>query len=212
MFADRADAGYQLAQRLLPLAGPGTVVVGVPRGGVQVAAAVATVLQTRLDVILARKIGVPFRPEVAVGAVAEGGVQVIDHQLAVQVGMTPERLAGAVEAEWARLEAHARQWRHDRPTVPLAGCLVIVVDDGLATGLTAAAACRAARARGAARVVLAVPVAAGDAVRRLRAEADDLIAAQTPARFVAVSRWYHDFTQTTDEQVRDLLAASPSES
>ncbi len=209
LFTDRRDAGRRLARRLAHLAGtPDLVVVGLPRGGVPVAAEVARVLGAPLDVIVVRKLGVPFQPELGMGAIGEDGVRVLNDEVV--------RLAGVREAEIARVEARERielerratRFRAGRARVPLAGRSVLIVDDGVATGSTARAACLVARAEGAVRVVLAAPVAPTEWVARLGDVADELVAVATPESFAAIGQFYDDFSQTSDEEVIACLAGA----
>ncbi|HET6954109.1 MAG TPA: phosphoribosyltransferase [Acidimicrobiales bacterium] len=205
-FRDRADAGRRLAARLDGLAGEDVVVLALPRGGVPVAEQVAEALGAPLDVIVVRKLGLPFRPELAMGAVGEGGVRVVDGDL-VHRAMISRHELDAVEArELAELERRTRLFRGDRARVPLAGRTAVVVDDGVATGATARVACRVARRQGAARVVYAVPVGPPDTVADLRSEADEVVCLETHRRFRAVGRFYEDFTQVPDGQVVAILA------
>lgn len=206
LFADRADAGQRLATALRPLAASDPVVLGLPRGGVPVAFRVAQALGAPLDVIVVRKLGVPRHPELGFGAIGEGGVRVISEDILRRSGASPEDLAAVEHAEGAELLRRARTFRGDRPRIRFEGRCVIVVDDGIATGATALAACEVARAQGAARVVLAVPVAPPDAAERVRGRADELVCLSTPLRFSAVGEWYRDFGQTPDEEVVALLA------
>jgi putative phosphoribosyl transferase len=205
MFADRVDAGRRLAARLQHLRDQSVVVLGLPRGGVPVALEVAEALGAPLDVIIVRKLGVPFQPELGMGAIGEDGVRVINDDVVSAARVTQDELAGVERREQAELERRARQFRADRPREPLTGRVAVVVDDGLATGSTARAACQIARAHGAVRVVLAVPVAPPDWVDRLHDAADDLIALGTPERFHSIGQFYDDFTQTTDDEVIDCL-------
>ncbi len=200
-FADRVDAGRRLAERLRDVHGSDVVVLGLPRGGVVVAAEVARVLGAPLDVIVVRKLGVPSRPELGMGAIGEGGARVINEQVMRFEGVTAQDLATVEERERAELDRRAARFRGDRERIRLTGRTVIVVDDGIATGSTARAACRVAREQGAARVVLAVPVAPPDAVAQLRDDVDELVCLDTPAEFFAVGQWYADFRQTTDDEV-----------
>ncbi|MER7733799.1 phosphoribosyltransferase family protein [Streptomyces erythrochromogenes] len=206
LFTDRADAGERLAEAVRHLEGERPVVLGLPRGGVPVAFPVARALGAPLDVIMVRKLGVPHHRELGFGAIGEGGVRVISEDIVSSSRVTPQDLAAVERAEGAELARQARRFRGDRPRVPLDGRTVIVVDDGIATGATAAAACRVVRAQGAARVVLAVPVAAPDAVARLRGETDEVVCLSAPRAFRAVGEWYRDFSQTPDEEVVTLLA------
>jgi putative phosphoribosyl transferase len=183
-------------------------VLGLPRGGVPVAFEVARALGAELDVILVRKIGAPFHPEYGVGAIAEEGVRFVDQGALEALGIEPAELERIVAAEREELERRRRLYRGDRPAIPLAKRTVILVDDGVATGGTATAAVRAARQRGAAKVVLAVPVGPPDAPRRFAAEVDEFVCLEAPEDFFAVGAYYQRFGQTSDEEVRDLLAAA----
>ncbi|WP_404817210.1 phosphoribosyltransferase family protein [Streptomyces thermolineatus] len=204
-FIDRSDAGRKLAERLTRLGTEAPVVLGLPRGGLPVAVEVATRLHAPLDVIVVRKLGVPFQPELGMGAIGEEGVRVVNDEVVRAAGVTPREMETVERRERAELDRRAHRYRGGRPPVRLAGRTVIVVDDGIATGSTAQAACRIARERGAARVVLAVPVAPPDWTVRLGPYADDLVALDTPANFFAVGQAYADFEQTTDEEVVDCL-------
>jgi putative phosphoribosyl transferase len=222
VFADRVDAGRQLGARLsrrFPGAGPSPagppgelpgpdrpVVLGLPRGGVPVAAEVARALDGELDVLVVRKIGVPWQPELALGAVGEDGVQVVNEGIASACALTPGQLEELASRARAEVEARLRQLRAGRQAVPLAGRTAIVVDDGVATGATMRAAVDVVRARGAARVVVAVPVAAAEAVDILRASVDELVVLLSPVDLGGVGLWYADFTQTTDAEVASLLS------
>ncbi|GKQ35930.1 phosphoribosyltransferase family protein [Streptomyces sp. A012304] len=210
LFMDRRDAGRQLAARLeqLRLRGADVVVLGLPRGGVPVAAEVAEALGAPLDVCLVRKLGVPYQPELGMGAIGEGGVRVINDQVVRSARATPDDLARVEEHEREVLAARARRYRGGREPVPVEGRTVLVVDDGVATGSTARAACRIARARGAARIVLAVPVAPKDSTRRLADDADDVVCVHTPWDFYAIGQFYDDFSQTGDEEVVACLDAA----
>ncbi|AZM92313.1 hypothetical protein GCM10017750_06210 [Streptomyces racemochromogenes] len=206
IFTDRADAGRRLADALGRLRGEDPVVLGLPRGGVPVAFEVARALGADLDVIVVRKLGVPHHRELAFGAIGEGGVRVLNEDV-VRRSRAPERELAEVErGEEAELERRAHRFREGRARVPLDGRTVVLVDDGIATGATAAAACEIARAAGAARVVLAVPVAPPEAVLRLRGAADEVVCLSSPPAFRAVGEWYRDFSQTPDEEVVALLA------
>jgi len=204
-FRDRVDAGQQLGQVLLPLRGEQTIVLGVPRGGVPVAAEVARALGAPLDVILVRKLGVPAQPEVAMGAIGEGGVRVINDAVVRVARVSGAELARVEKVERVELERRARRIRGNQPHKPLTGRTAIIVDDGIATGSTARAACRVARALGAGRVVLAVPVSAPDSLQELRRDTDEVVCLETPEGFYAVGQWYDDFRATTDEEVVELL-------
>lgn len=204
-FADRRDAGKRLAERLESFRGDDVVVLGLPRGGVPVAYEVAVALGAPLDVIVVRKLGVPFQPELGMGAIGEGGVRIVNEEIVRAAQVTDAQLAEVERRERAELERRARRFRGDRPPVPLLGRTVIVVDDGIATGSTARAACQVARAHGARRVVLATPVAPPDTVARLRGDADDLVCLESPEPFFAIGQWYADFSQTSDAEVVMLL-------
>jgi putative phosphoribosyl transferase len=200
-FADRADAGRQLAARLTYLRGEPVVVLGLPRGGVPVALEVAQALGVPLDVIVVRKLGVPSQPELGMGAVGEDGVQVINREVVRATRVPAGELAAVRIREQTLVDARAARYRAGRPPEPLAGRTAVVVDDGIATGSTAKAACQVARAHGAARVVLAVPVAPRGWQARLGGAADELVCVHTPADFFAIGEFYADFSQTTDDEV-----------
>ncbi|MFE0427427.1 phosphoribosyltransferase family protein, partial [Streptomyces sp. NPDC058953] len=204
-YTDRDDAGRRLADRLRHLAGRPVVVLGLPRGGVPVAARVAEALGAPLDVCLVRKLGVPYQPELGMGAIGEDGVRVINDRVVRMGGIGDDELAAVEEHERAVLARRAGLYRGDRAPEPLGGRTVIVVDDGVATGSTARVACRIARARGADRLVLAVPVAPPGWTGLLGDEADELVCPITPAGFSAVGQFYTDFEQTDDSEVVDCL-------
>ncbi|GHC34609.1 phosphoribosyltransferase family protein [Streptomyces cinnamoneus] len=204
-FIDRVDAGRRLAERLGHLRGENPVVLGLPRGGVPVAFEVARALAAPLDVILVRKLGVPYHRELGFGAIGEGGVRVIRSDIVRMSRIDEDDLVEVERSEEAELARRAERFRAGQPRVPLEGRTAIVVDDGIATGATASAACQVAKAQGAARVVLAVPVAPPDAAAEFRTRVDELICLSTPAAFAAVGEWYHDFAQTSDEEVIELL-------
>ena len=205
-FHDRRDAGRKLAARLAPLGGTDCVVLGLPRGGVPVAAEVARALAAPLDVVVVRKLGVPGQPELAMGAVGEGGVLVTEDRVLRAAQVTPEDLERAARRERAELEARLRRFREGRPRVALTGRTAVLVDDGIATGSTARAACAVVRALGAARLVLAAPVCAPGSAPALEAEADELVCLQRPRNFRAVGQFYENFRSTEDAEVVDLLA------
>lgn len=204
-FDDRRDAGRRLAERLEEFRGQDVVVLGLPRGGVPVAAEVARALDAPLDVVVVRKVGVPFRPELAMGAVGEGGVRVTDRRVLALARVSPADLAAAQQRESDEIEARVRRFRGDRPRVPLVGRTAVLVDDGIATGSTARAACAVVRALGAGRIVLAAPVCAASSIRQLAADADELVFLQTPRDFAAVGQFYADFRPTGDDEVVELL-------
>ncbi|HWO70624.1 MAG TPA: phosphoribosyltransferase family protein [Actinomycetota bacterium] len=205
IFADRVEAGERLAVALARYKGADAVVLAIPRGGVIVGEAVARALGLPLDVVVPRKIGAPGNPELGLGAIAPG-VRVLDEWLIERLGVTEEYLEREIEAEEREIERRERVYRAGRPPVDVAGKVAIVVDDGVATGGTAIAALRWARAQGAARVVLAVPVAPPGSVPRLAREADEVVVLETPEPFFAVGEWYRRFDQTTDEEVIAALA------
>jgi putative phosphoribosyl transferase len=203
-FADRADAGWRLAERLEAYRGMDPVVLGLPRGGVPVAYQVASALDTPLDVVVVRKLGVPFQPEVAMGAIGEDGVRVVDQDMLARAGVTRSELAEVERREQKVLAARVRRYRRGRSRVDLRGRTTIVVDDGVATGSTARVACRIARLLGAARVLLAVPVGPPGMLRHVP-EADVVVAVDEPTDFSAVGSQYVDFTPTSDDEVVVLL-------
>jgi putative phosphoribosyl transferase len=205
MFVDRVDAGRRLGTRLAHLRGENVVVLGLPRGGVPVAFEVARTLSVPLDVIVVRKLGVPFQPELGMGAIGEDGVRVIDEEIVRMAHVSADELAMVEARERVELQRSAERFRGGRVRIPLKGRTVVVVDDGIATGSTARAACQVARAHGAARVVLAVPAAPPDWTERLRRDADELVCLETPTPFVAIGQWYGDFSQTSDQEVVDCL-------
>jgi putative phosphoribosyl transferase len=203
-FLDRADAGRRLGQRLAGLRGRDVVVLGLPRGGVPVAFEVAKALDAPLDVIMVRKLGVPFQPEVAMGAIGEGGARVLDERVLSLARVTEDDLAAVEKNERQLLEDRTARYRQGRPPTDLHGRTAVVVDDGIATGSTARVACHIARQLGAARVVLAVPVAPARAIPSLT-EADDVVCLATPRNFQAVGYYYYDFSATEDDEVVRLL-------
>ena len=220
MFDDRQDAGRRLAALLVERGlgeggrsegarglgdGGRVVVLGLPRGGVPVAAEVAAALRAPLDVIVVRKLGFPFHPEMAMGAIGEGGVRVLDEQLVARFGVSREEVAAVERAEAATLADRVARFRGDRPRLDLTGRTAVIVDDGIATGATASAAAHVARALGAARVVVAAPVGAPDAVRRVEG-ADEVVCVEQPEDFAAVGAHYRTFGQTPDEEVAEILA------
>lgn len=210
VFPDRRVAGERLAEDLTDLAGERPVVLGIPRGGVVVAAVVADRLGAPLDVVIPRKLGAPGNPELGLGAVAEG-VQVLDDRLVRALGVDDAYLREEIAAQQEEIRRRGEAYRGGRPEVVLAGTTAIVVDDGVATGGTAVAALRWARSREARKVVLAVPVAPAEATAMLRREADEVRVLLTPEPFYAVGQWYDAFPQVSDEEVVKLLSARASQ-
>jgi putative phosphoribosyl transferase len=204
VFADRSAAGKELARALDHLSGESVVILGVPRGGVEVAAEVAAQQGWELDIVIPRKVGAPHNPELGLGAIAPG-VRVLDERMLRTLGVSEEYLEGEIAAQEAEIERRSEAYRRGRPQADLTGKTAVIVDDGIATGGTAIAAVRWARAQGAARVVLAIPVAPREAVERLSEEADEVVCLETPDPFYAVGQWYGDFPQTQDDQVIRLL-------
>lgn len=186
------------------------VVLGIPRGGVEIAAVLAEALHAELDVVIPRKVGAPGNPELGLGAIAEG-VQVLDDHLLKVLGVDEDYLRQEIEAQEEEIRRRSTAYRNNRPAPHLGGKIAVVVDDGVATGGTAVAALRWARAEGAAKVMLAVPVAPKEAVKRLRREADQVYVLATPEPFYAVGQWYDDFPQVSDERVVELLASRSEE-
>ena len=209
-FTDRADAGRQLAADLGFLRGSGAVVLGLPRGGVPVAFEVAAELGAPLDVIVVRKLGLPTQPELAMGAIGEGGVRILNEAVVQRAWVTPADLAAAEETERQELDRQARAFRAGRDRVDIAGRTAILVDDGIATGATARAACLVARAQGAARVIMAAPVGPPGSAAALRTSSDEVRCLWTPASFSSVGEWYENFAPVPDAVVAALLRPGPS--
>jgi len=205
-FRDRVDAGRRLASVVQQAAlGPDVVVLGLPRGGVPVAFEVARALGAPLDIIAVRKLGVPFQPELAAGAIGEDKIRVVNDEVVQLAALDLADVDRLEQRERPELERRARLYRGERSRVDVTGRCAVVVDDGVATGSTARAACQVARAHGAARVVLAVPVASQQATHALRDVCDDIVCVDVPEPFWAVGEWYEDFSQTSDEEVVRLL-------
>lgn len=206
VFRDRADAGHHLADELRRYAGrPDVIVLALPRGGVPVAYEVARILRVPLDVFLVRKLGVPGHEELAMGALATGGVRVLNDDVVESLGVSRRQIETVTDYERRELERREREYRHGRPPLSVEGKTVILIDDGLATGSSMRAAAAALRQARPARIVVAVPTAAVETCEELRSEVDEVICATTPEPFRAVGCWYRDFSQTTDDEVRDLL-------
>jgi predicted phosphoribosyltransferase len=205
LFVDRVEAGRRLGEALEGLAGPDVVILAIPRGGVIVGEAVALALGAPLDVVVPRKIGAPGNPELGIGAIAPG-VRVLDERMIRALGVAPEYVEREVAAQEVEIGRRQDAYRAGRPPLDLRGRVAIVVDDGIATGGTAAAALGWARSQGASPVVLAVPVAPPQSIARLRREADRIVVLATPEPFLAVGEWYRRFEQTSDEEVVQALA------
>ena len=210
LFRDRQDAGARLAEKLEGYAGSSAVVLGLPRGGVPVAADVAARLGLPLDVFIVRKLGVPGYPELAMGAIATGGVRVMNHAIVRELGIREEAIDAVAKSEAAELERREAAYRGSGAPLDVQDKTVILVDDGLATGATMLAAVRALRARRAGRIVVAVPVGPPETCAMLSEEADEVVCAAAPQPFLAVGNWYEDFAPTSDEEVRALLSSPPS--
>jgi putative phosphoribosyl transferase len=207
-FADRAEAGRLLATELATLELPGEVVViALPRGGLPVGLEVAKTLRAPLDVVIVPKLGVPWQPELAMGAIASGSVQTLDHDLIRALGISRAQIDAVIDKEKVELERREKLYRKGRPALDLRGRTALLVDDGLATGSTMLVAARYVRSVKPARTLIAVPVASVQACERLKTE-DDCICLATPEPFVAVGEWYADFPQVTDSEVQRLLEAS----
>ena len=205
-FKDRRDAGRKLAQKLTAHAGkPNTLILALPRGGVPVAYEVALALNAPLDIFIVRKLGLPEREELAIGAIATGGVRVLNRDIIRMLGIPEEVINFVAKRELQELDRRERLYRGDRPAPDVRDRTVILIDDGLATGASMRAAIAGLRAQHPARLVVAVPTAAEDVCEAFRPEVDEIVCAITPEPFYGVGRWYDNFAQTTDEEVRVLL-------
>ena len=207
-FRDRSEAGRLLGERVTYLKSEQPIVLALARGGVPVAFEVAQALHGPLDVLLVRKLGVPFHPELAFGAIGEDDTQVLNTKLVQRLGISREGVAAVARRERAELLRRVALYRGNRAPLELVGRTVIIVDDGLATGATARVAVEVARARGAKRIIIAVPVSPPEVAAELGRLADDVISLQLPTQFQAVGEWYEDFNQTTDDEVTSLLRKS----
>ena len=211
-FQDRAEAGRALGhllERSGHAGGAGTIVLALPRGGVPVGFEVARALGSPLDVFLVRKLGVPGQEELAFGAIASGGLQVLNEDIVSAIGFTESDIRPIAAREADAIARAERLYRHDRPPLAIPGARVILVDDGLATGASMRAAARAVRMQRPTHLVIAAPVGARATCVSLRAEADEVVCVETPEPFDAVGRWYRDFSQTTDAEVQALLDGRP---
>ena len=204
-FHDRADAGRQLAQRLDAFRGQDVVVLGLPRGGVPVAFEVAKALRVPLDVVVVRKLGVPFQPELAFGAIGEGGVRVINDSVVRHAGLSRDDMDAVEDKQRAELQRRSEHFRRGRDRISLTGRTAVIVDDGIATGATVKAACQVARAQGASTVALAVPIGAAETIEAVAQYADEVVCLAAPKFFSAVGQGYRNFSQTSDDEVIALL-------
>jgi len=210
-FEDRLEAGRELARLLATIDNPQDVVVlALPRGGVPVAYEIALALGAALDVFVVRKLGTPGHQELAMGAIASGGIRVLNDEVVHALGIRPDQIDAVARREQAELERRDASYRGGRPLRSLTGRTVILVDDGLATGSTMKAAVQAVKQQHPARVIVAVPVGAAETCRALGAIADQVICARTPTPFSAVGQWYRDFSQTSDDEVIALLSSRPT--
>jgi len=207
-FKNRYDAGRQLATKLMRYSSQDTVVLALPRGGVPVGFEVAEQLHAPLDVFLVRKLGVPFQPELAFGAIASGGIQILNDDVVREAHLTHSEIREVTKLERIELERREKLYRGDSEAVPIEGRVAIIVDDGLATGASMAAALAAAKLKHPAKLIGAVPVCAEESCERIKSFADEVVCALIPDRFYSVGMWYDDFSETTDDEVRGLLAKS----
>lgn len=209
LFTDRTHAGMELAKALAAYTDhPDSIVLALPRGGVPIAFEIAKVLHAPMDVFIVRKLGAPGQPELAMGAIASGGLRVMNDDVLRMLRVDEATIAATVAEEQKELERRERLYRGNRPAVKIADKTVIVVDDGIATGATMRAAVRALKAQQPARLIVAIPTAAVDTCNLLRQEVDEVVCLATPEPYIAVGRWYRDFAQTSDAEVQALLAQS----
>ena len=210
IFRDRRSAGRQLAESLMKFRGrPDVLVLGLPRGGVPVAYEVARALNAELDVLVVRKLGVPYQPELAMGAITSGGSTVLNDDMTRLLGITLSQIESVIRSERLELERRERDYRGDREPLQVMGRTVIVIDDGVATGASMLAAVKALHAMQAAHIIVAVPTGSDEALEELKVYADECVCLSTPPFFYSVGRWYQDFSQVGDEEVRMLLASAP---
>jgi predicted phosphoribosyltransferase len=206
IFKDRREAGRKLAQTLSPYAGrPEILILALPRGGVPVACEVALALNAPLDVFVVRKLGLPGREELAIGAIASGGIRILNDDILRMLSVSDEIVNFVVRREVQELQRREKLYRGDRPSPEVRDRTILLIDDGLATGASMRAAVSGLRARHPVRIVVAVPVAAAEAFDATRSEVDEIVCVATPEPFYGVSRWYEDFPQITDDEVRILL-------
>ena len=208
-FRDRTEAGQVLAQHVIAsVSDENPLVLALPRGGVPVGFEIAQALHAELDIFIVRKLGLPGREELAIGAIASGGVRVLNHDLIRELHLSDELITRVSVREQQELERREQLYRENRTPIPVEGRTVVLVDDGLATGASMMAGARALRPRNPSRIVVAVPVSAPETCRRFQTEVDQIICAATPEPFGAVGEWYSDFSQTSDQEVRKLLELS----
>lgn len=206
VFRDRTDAGKRLAKGLMKYAGkPDVIVLALPRGGVPVGFQVARALGIPLDILLVRKLGVPDQEELAMGAIASGGIRVLNQDIIRLLDIPEAEIEASAAREQKEIERREHAYRGDRPKPEIRGCTIIIVDDGLATGATMRAAVRALRVQSPSKIIVAVPTGAPDTCEELQKEADDVVCLTKPYPFFSIGSWYHDFSQTTDEEVKSIL-------